>query len=48
MKTIENQSNETKEQIYQVLATACVATAGLLFVTPILVGAAGIVLVLFG
>jgi hypothetical protein len=48
METIQNQSNETKEQIYKVLAIACVTTAGLIFVAPFLVVAAGTVLALFG
>jgi hypothetical protein len=48
METIQNQSNETKEQIYKVLATACVTTAVLIFVVPFLVVAAGMVLALLG
>ena len=48
METIQNQSNESKEQIYKVLAIACVTTAVLIFVAPFLVVAAGLVMAFFG
>ena len=48
MDSISNHGDTTKEQLHQVLATACVIAAGSLFVAPFLVVVAGFALVLLG